>query len=142
MLFSQSSDIYQKLYDEGLISDSFGHEYNQVGDQAFSVVGGDTKDPEKLIARLREEIEAVQTSGFALDAFERTRKKRVGGFLRMLNSPEALAGEFTKYKFRGIDLFEILPMYESFKLNDINNRAANHFNWERMAVSIVRSERL
>ncbi|MFC0215680.1 EF-P 5-aminopentanol modification-associated protein YfmH [Paenibacillus chartarius] len=140
MLFSQSSTIYQKLYDEGMISDNFGHEYNQVGNQAFSIVGGDTKDPDGLIARLREEIEAVQRSGFEAAAFERSRKKRVGGFLRMLNSPESLAGEFTKYKFRGIDLFSILPVYESLTLDSLNRRLQEHFDWNRSAVSIVRSD--
>lgn len=141
MLFSQSSAIYQKLYDEGLISDNFGHEYNQIGDQEFSVVGGDTKDPERLMARLREEVEAVQQAGFKQDAFERSRKKRVGAFLRTLNSPESLANEFTKYKFRGVDLFDILPVYESLTVNDVNNRVKEHFNWNRMAASIVRSDR-
>jgi predicted Zn-dependent peptidase len=141
MLFSPSSAIYQKLYDEGLISDNFGHEYNQIGDQAFSVIGGDTKDPERLIARLRDEVEAVRRSGFETAAFERSRKKRVGGFLRMLNSPESLAGEFTKYQFRGVDLFDILPVYESLTVQDVNDRLKEHFNWDRMAASIVRSDR-
>ncbi|KIL41398.1 zinc protease [Gordoniibacillus kamchatkensis] len=141
MLFSQSSAIYQKLYDEGLISDNFGHEYNQIGNQAFSVVGGDTKDPERLMSRLREEVEAVQTSGFEPAAFERSRKKRVGAFLRTLNSPESMANEFTKYKFRGVDLFDILPVYESLTVNDVNRRIKDHFNWNRMAASIVRSDR-
>jgi predicted Zn-dependent peptidase len=139
MLLGASSSIYQSLYDEGLISDSFGHEYNQVGDQAFSIIGGDTKDPDLLMSRIRTEIEAVLASGFEEATFERTRKKRVGAFLRMLNSPEAMAGEFTKYKFRGIDLFDILPVYESITLADVNQRARNHFDWNRMAASIVRS---
>jgi predicted Zn-dependent peptidase len=141
MLFSQSSAMYQKLYDEGLITDNFGYEYNQIGDQAFSVVGGDTKDPERLMARLREEVEAVQQSGFEPAAFERSRKKRVGGFLRMLNSPESLASEFTKYQFRAADLFDILPVYESLTIQDVNNRVKEHFNWDRMAASIVSSDR-
>lgn len=139
MMLGASSSIYQSLYDEGLISDSFGHEYNQIGDQAFSVIGGDTKDPDLLMSRLRSEIDAVLASGFEETTFERTRKKRVGGFLRMLNSPESMAGEFTKYKFRGIDLFDILSVYESITLADVNKRAREHFDWNRMSASIVRS---
>ena len=56
ILFSSSSDIYQSLYDDQLISDNFGHEYNCSDGYAFSILGGDTKDPEQLIARIREEV--------------------------------------------------------------------------------------
>ena len=55
----------------------------------------------------------------------------------MLNSPEAIASEFTRYRFRGADLFRLLPVYESITLEEANARMREHFDWERMAVSIV-----
>ena len=45
-------------------------------------------------------------------SFERSKRKRIGVLLRMMNSPEAIVGEYTKYKYRGIDWFELLPTYE------------------------------
>ncbi|MBW7454595.1 peptidase M16, partial [Paenibacillus sepulcri] len=65
------------------------------------------------------------------------RRKKIGGYLRMLNSPEAIAGEFTRYRFRGADLFKLVPIYESITLEEVNERLREHFNWDRMAVSIV-----
>ena len=56
-LLGSSSPIYNELYDETLISDSFGHEYNSSEDYVFSVVGGETRDPEELLRRLRKAIE-------------------------------------------------------------------------------------
>jgi predicted Zn-dependent peptidase len=139
ILFSGSSSIYQMLYDEHLISDNFGHEYNCSGDYAFSVIGGDTKDPDQLVSRIREEIERLKPTGLDVETFERSRKKKIGNFLRMLNSPESIANEFTKYQFKDIDLFEILPAYESITLDQVNKRFREHFNWDQLAVSIVRS---
>lgn len=138
ILFSSSSDIYQSLYDEQLISDNFGHEYNIGEDYAFSILGGDTKDPELLVARIREEVDKRKEAGLDSAAFERSRKKKIGSFLRTMNSPEAIANEFTKYRFKGIDLFDILPVYESIALEDINRRFREHFDWNRLAISIVR----
>ncbi|MCP1305820.1 EF-P 5-aminopentanol modification-associated protein YfmH [Paenibacillus tyrfis] len=140
VLVSPSSAIYQKLYDEQLISDSFGSEYNIAENYAFTVIGGDTKDPERLIGRVQEEIDRIKTDGIASADFERSKKKKIGAFLRQLNSPEAIANEFTKYRFKGIDLFDILPVYEELTLEDVNERLRAHFDWSRLAASIVTSE--
>ncbi|WP_219836722.1 EF-P 5-aminopentanol modification-associated protein YfmH [Paenibacillus sp. R14(2021)] len=136
-LLGSSSPIYHALYDDDLITDSFGHEYNSSEDYAFSVVGGETRDPDELLRRLRDAIEHAQKNGLNQETFERTKRKKIGGYLRMLNSPEAIAGEFTRYRFRGADLFKLLPVYEEITLEEANERLRSHFDWDRMAVSIV-----
>ncbi|MCU6795399.1 insulinase family protein [Paenibacillus sp. WQ 127069] len=140
ILLSPSSAIYQKLYEEQIISDSFGSEYNIAENYAFSIIGGDTPDPDKLVSRVREEIDKVKESGIAQTDFERSRKKKIGGFLRQLNSPESIANEFTKYRFKQIDLFDILPVYEQLTIEDVTTMLNEHFDWNQLAVSIVRSE--
>ncbi|AQR76658.1 pitrilysin family protein [Paenibacillus larvae] len=139
-LFSSSSDLYQQLYDEGLISDSFGYEYNSTAEYAFSMVGGDTRDPGKLLDRIKEEVNKVIEKGLDEKIFERTRKKKIGNFLRMLNSPEAIANEFTKYRMKQIDLFDFLEVYKQISLQQATQRLREHFNWDQMAISIVRSD--
>lgn len=86
-------------------------------------MGGDTKDPDQLIERVKAEINAVKGSGIREEDFERSRRKKVGGFLRQLNSPEAIANEFTKYRFKDIDLFDIAPVYEELTLADVNEQS-------------------
>jgi len=137
LLFGSSTELYQKLYDEDLISDSFGHEYNSSPQYAFSAVGGDTKDPDQLLERIRNEVDKLKAAGFQATDFERARKKKMGGYLRMLNSPENIAHEFTRYQFRGADLFKVLPVYESITLDDVNRRLQEHIDWDQLAVSIV-----
>lgn len=137
LLFGSSTELYQKLYDEDLISDSFGHEYNSSPQYAFSAVGGDTKDPDQLLERIRTEVDKLKAAGFLASDFERARKKKMGGYLRMLNSPENIAHEFTRYQFRGADFFNVLPVYESITLEDVNRRLQEHVDWNQLAVSIV-----
>ncbi|WP_340390122.1 pitrilysin family protein [Paenibacillus sp. FSL E2-0151] len=137
LLFGSSTRLFQKLYDEALISDSFGHEYNSSPQYAFSAIGGDTKDPDQLLARIREEVDAIVEKGFDSTDFERARKKKIGGYLRMLNSPENIAHEFTRQQFRGGDFFNMLPLYESITLEDVNLRLREHIRWDHLAVSLV-----
>lgn len=137
LLVGSSSKLYQKLYDMDLISDSFGHEYNSNPKFAFSAIGGDTKDPQRLIDVFTEEVKRISESGFEPEDFERTRKKKIGGYLRMLNSPESIAHEFTRYRFRGGDLFDVLPIYESLTVDEVNARLREHIDWEQLSVSLV-----
>ncbi|KAA9006451.1 insulinase family protein [Paenibacillus spiritus] len=137
LLVGSSTNLYQTLYEEDLISDSFGHEFNSSPQYAFSAIGGDTRDPDLLLGRFRELVEPILASGFREDDFERARSKKIGSYLRMLNSPESIAHEFTRYQFRGGDLFEVLPTYESITLEEVNERLRSHVDWNRLAVSLV-----
>ncbi|THF78435.1 EF-P 5-aminopentanol modification-associated protein YfmH [Cohnella fermenti] len=139
-LLGASSPLYQELYDDNLISDGFGHEYNTGPGYAFSVIGGETRDPDELIARVTGALNEAAKSGIDEAVFERTRRKRIGSYLRMLNSPEAIASEFTRYRSRGGDLFELIGLYESLTLEELNARLREHVHPSRMSASIVRGE--
>lgn len=137
LLFGSSTKLYQKLYDMELISDSFGHEYNSDENYSFSAVGGDTRDPDLLLSTVKEEVSKLAGSGFERTDFERAVKKKIGGHLRMLNSPENIAHEFTRYRFRGGDLFSVVQLYESITLDEVNERLREHADWNQLAVSLV-----
>ncbi len=139
-LLGSSTKLYQSLYEQQLILDSFGHEFNITEEYGFSVIGGDTPNPDKLIEILKSEIEKAQENGLDEETFLRTKRKRIGGFLRMLNSPEAIAGEFARHRFRGSDLFDTMQQYEMCTLEQANARLREHFDFEQMAVSIVTSK--
>ncbi len=139
-LFSPSSPLYQSLYDDNLISDNFSYEYQCAADYGFVAFGGDTRSPELLLQRVREHIGQVREKGIPDSDFNRIKKKKIGNFLRMLNSPEAIAHEFTKYRFRDSDLFDVLPALESVTREDVHRRMNELFDWRASAVSIVSGE--
>ena len=62
-LFGPGSDLYQSLYDDGLIDENFGFDYSLERGYGFSVIGGDTPDPDALIKRVEEEIPRVLDKG-------------------------------------------------------------------------------
>lgn len=139
ILFGNSSALYQKLYDSGMITDSFDFDYSSEQDYAYSVIGGDTPDPDKLVEVIKQELQAHLKSGIKQDDFERSKRKKIGHYLRSLNSVEYIANQFTSYKFNGTDLFAVLPILESITREDVEQRMKEHFQLEQMAVSIIRS---
>ncbi|MFC5402001.1 EF-P 5-aminopentanol modification-associated protein YfmH [Cohnella soli] len=138
-LLGSSSTLYQQLYDDNLISDGFGHEYNTGPGYAFSMIGGETRDPDELVARVSEALSEAAEKGIPSETFERTRRKKIGAYLRMMNSPESIASEFTRYRHRGGDLFTVVDIYESLTLEETNARLKAHVNQAFRSVSIVRS---
>ncbi|WP_027084369.1 EF-P 5-aminopentanol modification-associated protein YfmH [Cohnella panacarvi] len=139
-VLGSSSTLYQSLYDDNLISDSFGHEFNTGPGYAFSVIGGETPDPDELVRRVTEAMYEAASAGIPEEIFERTRRKRIGAMLRMFNSPEAIASEFTRYRHKGGDLFRAVEVFESLTLDEVNERLREHAKPEQLAVAVVRSK--
>lgn len=139
IVFGTSSALYEKLYDSELITESFDFDYSCEQDYGYSIIGGDTPDPEKLLATIKAEIEHVKQAGIDENDFERAKRKKIGNFLRSLNSVEFIANQFTSFKFHGNDLFSVVPTLESITREDAEQRLKEHFLPEQMAVSIVRS---
>lgn len=138
-LLGSSSVLYQRLYDDNLISDGFGHEYNTGPGYSFSIIGGETRDPDELVERVSQAMYDAAKNGIPAEIFERTRRKKIGAYLRMLNSPESIASEFTRYRHKGGDLFRLVEIYESLTVEEINERIKEHAHPDRRAISVVRS---
>jgi predicted Zn-dependent peptidase len=136
-MFSTSSDFYQSLYDDGIIDDTFGFDYSLDAGYGFTMFGGDTHQPEELIARVQAEITRRREIGISQEEFKRIQKKKLGSNLRSFNSLEWIANQFTSYRFQNASLFDIIPTLEQLTLDDVNQRLHIHFQPEQFAVSLV-----
>lgn len=137
--FGTSSALYQKWYGSGLITESFDFDYSGEKEYGYSIIGGDTPDPDKLVAEVQQGIGELMQRGIDQQDFERAKRKKIGLFLRSLNSVEFIANQFTSYKFNGTELFSVVPALESITREEVEARMREHFLTEQMSVSIVRS---
>ena len=138
ILFGKSSDHYQKLYSEGLIDDSFSYDYSQEKGFGFAMIGGDTPHPDKLAETLKGMLlTAKQGDNFTTENLERAKKKKIGGFLRAVNSPEYIANQFTRYAFNEMNLFDIVPTLESITMDEIKTTASEFISEDRFTVCQV-----
>lgn len=108
MMFGKSSPNYETLYEEGLIDQTFSFDYTEENGFGFSMLGGDTQSPDDFVERISNMVESFKEQPIAEDSFERARKKKIGAFLRSLNSPEFIANQFTRYAFNEMDLFDVI----------------------------------
>lgn len=138
LLFGKSSENYDQLYNEGLVDDSFSYDYTQEQGFGFAMVGGDTNNPNELAERLETMLmEAKHPNAYTSDQLERTKKKKIGAFLRAINSPEYIANQFTRYAFNDMNLFDVVPTLEKITLEDVQKVAAEMISEDRFSVCQV-----
>ena len=135
--FGKSSPAYRRLYETSLIDDTFSFSHSADREFAFTVIGGDTPSPERLLDAVLKTLERLKRIGVALRDFERMKRKAAGLFVRSFNSLESVAVHALASHFLGFNHFESLKVLESVTVDDVNSRLARHFCQEGMAVSTI-----
>ncbi|WP_017753823.1 EF-P 5-aminopentanol modification-associated protein YfmH [Calidifontibacillus oryziterrae] len=128
LLFGKSSSNYEKLYDEGLIDDTFSFDYSEEYGFGFAMIGGDTENPDELSKRIQTITLNFDVNSISKDYLSRIKKKKIGAFLRALNSPEYIANQFTRYQFNGMNLFDIVSVLEDIEMARLDEVAKEIFD--------------
>ncbi len=136
-LLSKSSPVYEMLYGEDLIDDSFSAYYSGYGDSGHTLISSDTKEPERLKQRLLKILADARTEGIEKATFERIRNKYMGNFVRMFNSIESTAYSFLGCFFREVWPSELVDMIRDVTHEELIERLRTHFDPDNMSVSIV-----
>ncbi|TDL34991.1 insulinase family protein [Jeotgalibacillus sp. S-D1] len=133
VLFGRTSSHYTKLYEEGLIDDSFTFDFSQEYGFGFALIGGNTREPDKLSQTIQTILaKEAKNSSITEEQLNSVKKKNIGGFLRSLNSPEFIANQFTRYAFNEMDLFDAVPTLETLSKDDIGAALADLAQPDRM----------
>lgn len=135
MTFGKSSEYYEKLYSEGLIDHSFFYDYTQEYGFGFGMVGSDTDKPDRLEEELKNILFAAREGKIVTEEkLNSIRKKKIGAFLRSLNSPESIANQFTRYAFNDMKLFDVVTVMESLTYDEVNKAVQEFIDEDRMSV--------
>ncbi len=136
MALGRGSNLYKELYEDGLIDDRFQIDYEGKKNYGYCVLGGPTEDPHILHKRILDGIEKTKKT---LDekTFERIKKKKIGNYVRGLNSPEFIGSVFVSYYFYDIDVFRYLDVLERITFKDILNRFENLIDSQYHSCSII-----
>lgn len=65
------------------------------------------------------------------------RKKKIGSFLKALNSPEYIANQFTRYAFLDMSLFDVVTVLEQITLEDVKRVIKEEISEDRLTVCKV-----
>ena len=129
LLFSKSSKLYNDWLNRGIINDSFSANFTQERDYAFIQIGCDCDDYETLKDNLMDLIKN----------FKRIKKKNIGLFINMFNSPESIANIFSRYYFEGTIAFDLIDEVAKISLDDIYSMF-KYFDLDYTSTCIVKKK--
>lgn len=138
MLIGKSSELYQKLYKNGLIITQPDLDYEFSKQYAHVTISGQSNNPEKLEEELRKEIKKIKQNGIDEKVFSRIKKKIYGNYVTEFNDVSDIARMFMGDYFKGINSFDYI---ENHKLVDkkFTEEILNEvFDENKMILSIVR----
>ena len=119
LLLGESSPLYQRLYEKGLINPSFGGAYEMMPGVAYLYAGGDSKDAAAVTDAILEESRHIAEQGVDGAFFQRIRKAAFGANLRGLNSFENIAVTLTEGYFHGYDPLRFPQVFDSITPEDV-----------------------
>lgn len=137
MLFKKGSKLYEDLYMQGLINENFGAGFSSQVDYAFSIIAGDSKEPKKVKEIILDYIEKSKKEGLSKEEFERTKKKKIGSFIKCFDSINFIGNSFISYVFKDINLLDYLDIIKDVTFEEVEERLKEHFKEEYCVISIV-----
>lgn len=137
ILVGESSPLYQRLYEAGLIDADFSAGYESVKNACLLSAGGDSKDPQAVLSALLEEAQRIAQEGFDTALFERLKKSALGRRTRDLDSFESICYRICAYHFDGADYFRFPQAYASVTPEDVQAFLRETVRPERAALSVV-----
>ena len=136
LMFGSSSHTWQRLYEEDIIDDSFYTSYAGEEDFGFVTLGGEADDPERMRRRIMREIRRFGREGFTTEDFGRVVHKRIGRFVRGLDSQEGTAFKLLAAEFRGTDPYRTPTLLRTITPDEIMERHAVLFGKRNHSSSI------
>lgn len=120
LMYGRSSAFYEEMYEKGWIDESYSYDFSLEKGFGFAMVGSDTNHPVELENAIKTVMNESEVAlPFDAEKLERVKRRKIGFFLRAMNSIEFIANQFTRYKFNDMNLFDAVPVIEELTMADV-----------------------
>ena len=138
IIIGKSSNLYQKLYNEGIMFGIPGMDYEFSRDYAHVLITGQSKEPEKVYVEFKKEINKVNRNGINVDEFDRAKKMLYGSFIKEYDEPGDIARMFLSDFFKGINSFEYLEEITTINRQYVEQVLKDVFAEDKMILSVIK----
>ena len=137
ILFSSSTDFFNKMYEDGILNSQFSCEYDSTFSFAYNYYSGETNDPDAFFEIFKKYIFQCQNNSIDFDAFLRAKRTIYADFVRLFDSTDEIANELVSYALLDIDIFDNVKILDSIDISYVEQLLNSCFKEEYYAISIV-----
>lgn len=137
-LLGQSSALYLRLYEQGLISKDFSSGVHLGKSHAYIEFGGESTAAETVLKAVLEEIKVGPKAG-NLDTtrFSLVQKALYGKLLKSLDDAEGLCYAQASAHFQGASALDRLEILEKIEMKDLVHFFEQYMKEEQITLSII-----
>lgn len=136
-IIRKGSELNESLINDKLIYEDLSCRYSYHTDYGYTIISGESRDIDKAVSKIKEELETYKRSGIDKNVFDRVKKSMLGSFVRGFDSIEGTADSFLDYHFVGVHLFDVYEIIKSTTIDDVNRRLTEHFVEDMSVLSII-----
>ena len=136
-LFGESSELFLRLYEAGIIDSSFGGGFETIDGCAMLLCSGDSEDPYAVREAILEQAAKLAETGLEEEAFLRLKRSALGRRIRGLDSFDSTCFRICAYHFSEFDYFRFPEIYRNIEAREIQDFLARMVTRENCGLSVV-----
>ncbi len=140
MLIGKSTELYEDLYNSGLIQKELGSDYTFEENYAYSSITGESKNVELVIQKILNKLREMKENGIDENELERIKKMLYGEYVFLFNDVSKIGSIVVSDYFKGVNSFDYVDWYRNIQKEDVEKVLKEHFDETKMAVSIVKPQ--
>ncbi len=138
ILAGNTSNLYNSLFKQGLINESFSKEYFIGYGYEAIIFDGESENPKEVANQIKKEIKRLRKDGITDDEFEAARRSLYGKEIMSYNDIDALANGLVAAHFGEYDMFDIVETFKNVTKGDVLSRLAQVMDEQYSALSVVK----
>lgn len=136
-LFGESSELYMRLYEQGLIDTSFGGGFDTVDGCAMLSCSGDSDDPRAVQQAIFQQADKLARQGISEESFRRMKRSAMGRRIRDLDSFDATCFRICAYEMSGYDYFRFPELYDRIDRQEVQDFITQVVKQEACSLSVI-----
>lgn len=135
-MLGRSSELYEKLYNGGLINEGFEFDYTVEKDYAHFFIGGESRKPEKIKEVILEHLH--NRKGLDMADVIRVKKAITGAYVGRFNSIDSIAGCMNEYYLKNLNLFNYLDILRNIDMKIMEKNYKEIIDVDNIIISVIK----
>ncbi len=137
ILFGKGSRLYNELYDDGLINDSFSYSCERTESYGFTAVSGESENPDEVFSRVKEYVDEKRRTGITEEEFLRAQKVCRGNALLAYDSVSEYANALLHFSLKNANYAAYATSVLGLEPEGANEVLSASFDSARAVLSAV-----
>lgn len=133
----ESAPLYEHLYQQKLIDQSFDADYFTFPEGACALYNGESRDPQAVRDAILKEIQSIANHGIDPALFERARRQLLGLKLRSADDPSSICRMQAEACFTGASCFDFYEILTSVAAEEVEERIREWAKPNRASLMVI-----